>query len=68
MQTARPAIEALFKNYLDDPDAHPLLFQPELLAILERLTSVPETLRAVWVQTSPFDIGLLDSLRNVLGR
>lgn len=68
MRTTRPTIEALFKNYLDDPDAHPLLFQPEFLAIFERVVAVPERLRAVWLDESRFDIGLLDSLRNVIGR
>ena len=64
----RSMLEALLARYENDFAAHPLLFQPELLAIHERLIARPEQLKTTWLRDSPFDIQLLDSLRDVLGR
>lgn len=64
---SREAIAAIYAHYQADPGAHPLLFQPEGLAIYERLLTAPARLESVWASRSSYSVELLDSLRPVLG-
>jgi len=63
----RESLEILFEQYKLDEAAHPLLFQPEVIAIFERLRNSPARLRAAWMNDGKFGKELLDSLSAVLG-
>jgi len=63
----REAITAIYSNYQNDPGAHPLLFQPEAIAIYERLRTAPARLERSWTSTSSYPGDLLTTLRPVLG-
>jgi hypothetical protein len=67
METARSSLAAIFVAYASDEEVDPLLFQPEVISIYERLTIKPALLRTAWIQ-GPLDVSYLDSLRSVLGR
>jgi ppGpp synthetase/RelA/SpoT-type nucleotidyltranferase len=68
MQSARAQLTSVFDAYASvDGDVDPLLFQPEVIAIYERLTTKPQALRDAWIR-GPLDISYLDSLRSILGR
>jgi len=66
MADHREYLAAILDNSKNNEDANPLLFQPEVIAILERLENRKELLRVAWDQSlSP---KLLDSLSEELGR
>ena len=65
VESHREFIQAQWGNTTPE-DAHPLLFQPEALAILERLHSAKEKLRARW--DAHLDPRLLTTLSEELGR
>lgn len=58
-------IREIYANYEGDERANPLLFQPEALAVFERLAHRPEALRARWDRRLPVE--LLDSLSEIWG-
>lgn len=66
VQSNREALRGLLRAHADDQRADPLLFQPEMLAIFERLHEAPNTLREVW--NRQLDASLLTSLSETLGR
>jgi len=59
-------IAAVYQRYGSDQTADPLLFQPESIAIFERLERRPQKLEAVWRRE--LDVTLLESLAAVFGR
>lgn len=61
----RVKLEGVFKNYADDMRANPLLFQPEVISIFERLDHDPHKLREVWIEFLPSD--LLENLGTIWG-
>ncbi len=63
----RPVIEHIYTRYRHDPAAHPLLFQPEALAIYERLRVRPQKTKAVWRERSSYPTELLEQLGTVFG-
>jgi len=62
----RDKLEAIYESNKADDTANPLLFQPEAIAVLERLETGPERLRYAWDQVLP--ASLLTSLSEALGR
>lgn len=63
----RTVIEQIYDRYRNDPEAHPLLFQPEALAVYERLSLKPQKTKAVWRDDVPYPQDLLDQLGIVFG-
>jgi len=61
----RPKLEGIFRDYADDVRANPLLFQPEVISVFERMTSDPYKLRETWMEFLPTD--LLQDLGTVWG-
>ncbi len=50
----RDRIARIFEDYADDP-RHPLLLQPETLAVFERLSADPFTLKEEWGRVLPVE-------------
>ena len=48
IQRERQSLQALFSSYADDPHANPLLYQPEVFLLFERLASDRFRLRESW--------------------
>ncbi|HYZ12210.1 MAG TPA: RelA/SpoT domain-containing protein [Actinomycetota bacterium] len=55
----------LDKDYRNDERRHPLLFQPETIAVFERLETKAMALRAAWTEALPEE--LLEGLADVWG-
>jgi ppGpp synthetase/RelA/SpoT-type nucleotidyltranferase len=66
VQSKRQDVRLVLDAYGGDPHADPLLFQPEMLAIYERLHVAPHTLRTAW--DAELDPSLLTTLSETLGR
>jgi GTP pyrophosphokinase len=49
-------LQTLFAQYQDDDRANPFLFQPEALAIFERLEHDPFTLQQEWIEILPHEL------------
>lgn len=62
----RILIREVLAAYAEDDRRSPLLYQPEVLAIYERLVKRPRLLRSVWDEQ--LDPSLLDRLSEALGR
>lgn len=62
----RGLIKELLGAYVNDERRSPLLYQPEVLAIFERLVKRPRLLRSVWDEH--LDPAMLDRLSEALGR
>jgi len=65
-QSQREALRSLLNAHAGDASADPLLFQPEMLAVFERLSTVPNALRDSWDRE--LDPKLLTTLSETLGR
>lgn len=65
-QSRRAALRRLLDAHVDDQRADPLLFQPEMLAVYERLHEAPNALRSAWDRE--LDPPLLTSISETLGR
>src|SRR5205823_9373960 len=59
--TRRAKLDVIYKQYQAVAEDYPLLYQPESLAIYERLTNSPAVLRQRWIEAS-LPLELLDSL------
>ena len=57
----RSPLDAVFKEYGPVSEDYPLLFQPESLAIYERLHNAKARLRASWL-ASPLPIAYLEDV------
>jgi ppGpp synthetase/RelA/SpoT-type nucleotidyltranferase len=62
---AASKLQMLYARWSDDPFAHPLVLQPEALALFERLERDPTGLRDLWDQSLPPE--LLDQLAELWG-
>lgn len=62
----RDTLDLVYSRYGAHVDAHPLLLQPEALAIYERLVSAPAALAATWIEHN-LPVELLESLKDVFG-
>ena len=60
-----PTLREILTSYADDSRRSPLLFQPEVIAIAERLSQRPRLLRSLWDMT--LDPALLTRLSDALG-
>lgn len=58
-------LTALYADYSDDPRANPLIFQPETLAVFERLEHDPFALREAW--TAELPVNMLEGLGTIWG-
>lgn len=62
----RDTLRIIYERYEDDATAHPLLFQPEALAIYERASNRGALLKERWLE-SGWDMTILDRLTEVFG-
>lgn len=62
---ASAKLRSLYTRWTADPFAHPLLFQPEAIALFERLQHNPVGLRDAWADVFPPE--LLDQLAELWG-
>jgi ppGpp synthetase/RelA/SpoT-type nucleotidyltranferase len=63
----RDRLTAILTLYTDAADSYPVLFQPEMIAIAERLDRAPQKLAGVW-QLSGLPSALLSETATALGR
>ena len=61
----REKLSDIFQDYQDDSRHNPLLFQPEIFLIFERLEKDPFKLKEIWMQSFPDS--LLESLAIIWG-
>lgn len=66
LEHKRAALDAILAEYRSQADEYELLFQPEVIAIYERLTAKKELLRSVWIE-SGLPLELLETTANALG-
>ncbi len=58
-------IRKIFEDYFEDERCNPLLYQPEVLSVFDRLELDSFKLKKTWVKTLPLD--LLENLADVWG-
>ncbi|MBW4525377.1 MAG: hypothetical protein KME18_09320 [Phormidium tanganyikae FI6-MK23] len=61
----REKLQEKFSNYCNDGHRNPLLFQPEVFVIFERLEEDPFRLKELWIESFPLSV--LESLANIWG-
>ncbi|MGG6265432.1 GTP pyrophosphokinase [Leptolyngbya sp. AN03gr2] len=65
VENNREKLQKKFSNYYHDIGRNPLLFQPEVFVIFERLEEDPFRLKELWVESFPLSV--LESLANIWG-
>jgi hypothetical protein len=60
-------LATVYELYRDDPWASPLLFQPEAIAVFERLVNKRMLLKAKWLEGGTFAPSVLYDFANVVG-
>jgi ppGpp synthetase/RelA/SpoT-type nucleotidyltranferase len=67
MATHGERLAMVYEAYRNDPSASPLLFQPESIAVFERLVNKRMLLKAKWLQGGSFAPNVLYEFANVVG-
>jgi ppGpp synthetase/RelA/SpoT-type nucleotidyltranferase len=66
VSTNEDKVNALLTQYIDLADTSPLLHQPEILVLIERLSAVKHQLRQAWLGNG-LDISLLYDVADIIG-